>query len=99
MFRTLGEVFNDNLAFTFRKKAKGVIKQYGNNQRHCRFTVLFDAPLEYPKLAEDMVLQTIDWTISKCKSEYDRRHSDSLKRTIRKMRDDYKELKFNKNLV
>lgn len=99
MFRTLEEIFNTCLSYTFRKKAIGKIKRYGKEQRHCRFTVLFDAPLEYPDLAEQMVLQTIDWTLSKSRAEYDKRYSETLKKTIGKLRDDYKELKFDKNLV
>lgn len=99
MFKTLEELFNTSLAYAFRKKAVGIIKRYGKGQRHCRFTALFDAPVEYPDLAEKLLFQAIDWTMAKSKEEYERKCSDTLKKNIRKMRDEYKELKFNKNLV
>lgn len=99
MSKTLEELFNTSLTYAFRKKATGIIKKYGKEQRHCRFTVLFDAPVEYPNLAEKILLLAIDWTMTKSKEEYERRYSDTLKKNIKKLREEYKELKFDKNLV
>ena len=100
MVRTLEEIFNRNAVFTVGKKASGVIKHYGNDkERSCRFTMMFEAPLEYPDLAEPMILKIVDWTISESKAEYDRRQSEAIKKQLKKLKKEYKELKFDRELV